>query len=278
MRRRPEGFFADKLILITGGTSGIGFALAEELIRRDGKVVVLADKADSVSRALALLEGNGRSIHGYICDIGDPATVTEICARIVESHGAPDILINNAGFAIYRAFEQEDPAEVERLMSVNFAGAIRVTKALLSGMVTRRSGHIVNVASIAATLPLTPCSVYTAAKHGMMGWSKCLTAELARFGIDVTVVVPGRVKTSFFDHETFQRRLHRKETEITIPMETVVRATLDAILRRQQVRYVPFTYGFLTWIYHALGPLVRGPFDRLLRARVEDLYRGSGSQ
>ena len=102
--------------------------------------------------------------------------------------------------------------------------------------------------------------------------------ELARFNIDVTVVLPGRVETSFFDHETFQRRLHRKETEMTVPMETVVGATLDAILRRQRVRYVPSKYAFLAWAYHALGPLVQRPFDKLLRSRVEDLYRGSNRQ
>jgi len=278
MRRRPEGFFAGKLIIITGGTSGIGFALAEELIRRDAKLIVLADKADSISRAVAQLGGGSRSIHGYVCDVGLADKVIETCARILETHGVPDILINNAGFAIYRTFEQEDPAEVERLMSVNFGGPIRVTKALIGGMIKRRSGHIVNVASIAATMPLTPCAVYGAAKHGIMGWSKCLMAELARFSIDVTVILPGRVKTNFFDHETFRQRRHRKETEMTVPMEVVVQATLDAILRRQRVRYVPFSYGVVTWAYHALGPLVRRPFDKLLRSRVEDLYRGSGNQ
>jgi uncharacterized protein len=276
MRRHHENYFAGKRIVITGGTSGIGFALAEELVRRNAKVVVLADKPESVSQALALLEGAGPPVQGYVCDVGVPAQVTETCARLLRAHGAPDILINNAGFAIYRTFEQEDPIEVERLMNVNFAGAIRVTKALIGGMIERRSGHIVNVASIAATMPVTPCAVYGAAKHGIMGWSRCLMPELARFGIDVTVVLPGRVKTNFFDHETFRTRLHRKETEMTVPMETVVQGTLDAILRRQRVRYVPARYGVLAWAYGALGPLVRGPFNKLLRSRVEDLYRNSG--
>lgn len=278
MPRRHEDYFAAKLVVITGGTSGIGLALAKELSRRDARIVVLADKADSVASALAQLGGSHRSVHGYACDVGVPANVVETCARILEGHGAPDVLINNAGFAIYRTFEQEDPAEVERLMSVNFGGAIRVTKALLGGMIQRGSGHIVNVASIAGAIALTPCGVYSAAKHGMMAWSRCLAPEVARFGIDVTVVCPGRVETNFFNHATFQTRLHRKETEMTIPMETVVDATLDAILRRQRVRYVPRYYGLLVWAYHALRPLVRGPLDKLLRSRVEDIYRNSGSQ
>jgi len=273
MRRRPDDFFSTKLAVITGGSSGIGLALAEELSRRNAKVVILSDRADSISSALSKLGGSARSAHGYVCDIGIADQVTETCGRIVAAHGVPDILINNAGFAIYRTFEQEEPEEVERLMNVNFCGAIRVTKAFLDGMVERRSGHIVNMASIAGVLPLTPCAVYGAAKHGMVGWSRCLMPELARFGIDISVICPGRVETNFFNHETFQRRPHRKETEKTVTLEAVVDATLDAILRRQRMRFVPRRYGILGWAYNTFGPLVRAPFDRLLRSRVEDLYR-----
>ena len=92
------------------------------------------------------------------------------------------------------------------------------------------------------------------------------------------MVCPGRVETGFFEHETFKRRPHRRETEMTVAMEAVVEATLDAIMRRQRIRYVPHRYGFLAWAYQALGPLVQRPFDKLLRSRVEDLYRNSGSR
>ena len=277
-RHRSDRFFANKLVLITGGSSGIGFALAEELSRRDARVVILSDRPDSVSSALANLARNGHTVHGCVCDVGVPEQVTQTCGRIVAEHGLPDILINNAGYAIYRTFEQENANEVERLMSVNFGGAIRVTKAFINGMIQRRSGYIVNIASIAGMLPLTPCALYAAAKHGMVAWSKCITAELARFGIEVTVVCPGRVETNFFDHESFRLRPHRTETEATVPLASVVDATLDAILRRQEIRYVPRRYGVLAWAYSALGPLVRVPFDRLLRSRVEDLYRGGEGQ
>ena len=278
MRRRRESYFISKLVVITGGTSGIGFALATELGKLGAKVVILADRQASVSRASADLSARGIAAHGIVCDIGVPESVSEACGRVIATHGAPDILINNAGFAIYRTFEQEDPIELERLMSVNFAGAIRVTKAFVGGMIERRTGHIVNIASLAGAVPLTPCGVYSAAKHGTVAWSKCLAAELARFGIDVTLIYPGRVETSFFDHETFRQRPHRKETEMTVPIETVVGATLDAILRRDRTCYVPGKYRLLAWAYHALGPLVQRPLDKLLRSRVEDLYRNPGTQ
>lgn len=273
MRRHHESYFVSKLVVITGGTSGIGLALARELGGLGARVVVLADKADSVARASADFSALGITAHAYVCDIGMPGSVTDTCRHVVAAHGAPDILINNAGFAIYRTFEQENPAEVERLMSVNFAGAIRVTKAFVGAMIGRRSGQIVNVASIAGMLPMTPCAIYSAAKHGMVGWSQCLAPELARFGIAVTMICPGRIETPFFDHDTFKQRPHRKETETTIPMQTVVKATLDAILKRQRIRYVPRRYGILAWLYQVFGPFARRPFDRLMRSRIEDLYR-----
>src|SRR5205814_10002445 len=137
--------------------SGIGFALAKELLNRRARTVVLSDKADSVSTAVALLAGDNRAVDGYVCDIGSADSVIEACALVLAKHGVPDILINNAGVAIYRTFEQEEDAEVERLMSVNFSGTIRVTKAFLGGMIRRGSGQIVNITSIAGSLPLTPC-------------------------------------------------------------------------------------------------------------------------
>jgi short-subunit dehydrogenase len=200
-----------------------------------------------------------------------------LCARVGEAWCARR-LINNAGFAYYRTFEQEEIADVERLISVNFAGALRVTKALIGAMIARRRGQIVNITSIAGSLPLTPNAVYCAAKHGVMGWSQCLAFEIARFGIGVTTICPGRVQTNFFDHETFNRRPHRKETEMTVPMGLVVEATLDAIRRRQRVRYIPHYYGMLAWAYNALGPLVRSQWDRIMRSRIDDLYRNSGTR
>lgn len=264
--------FAGKLIVITGGTSGIGLALAKRFSELAARTIVLADKPESVSAAVAELGAGGGTVEGYVCDVGSPEAVTQTCAQISAKHGTPDILINNAGFAIYRTFEQEDPAELERLMSVNFAGPIRVTKAFVGGMIQRGTGQIVNIASIAGSLPLTPCAVYSAAKHGMMGWSRCLSLEVARFGLDVIVVCPGRVETGFFDHETFQKRPHRRETEITVPMETVVKETLEAIRRRQALRFVPHFYGLMSWAYNALGPLARAPFDKIIQSRINDLY------
>ena len=149
-------------------------------------------------------------------------------AALLREHGVPDVLVNNAGFAVYRAFEQSDAQEIARLFDVNFAGHILCTKAVLDGMIRRRRGHIVNVASVAGLFTLTPNAVYGAAKSGIVAWSRALRVELDRYGIGVSVVCPGRVETPFFDHETFRRRKERRETALTVPMSTVV----GAVLRR----------------------------------------------
>ena len=101
---------------------------------------------------------------------------------ILSEHGVPDVLINNAGFAVYRAFEQSDAGEIERLFEVNFAGHIRCTKAVLDGMIAKREGQIVNIVSVAGLFTLTPNAVYGATKSGIVTWSRALRVELDRYG------------------------------------------------------------------------------------------------
>ena len=88
-----------------------------------------------------------------VCDIGDPGAVRDAMATLRREHGVPDVLINNAGFAVYRAFEQSDAEEIERLFAVNFAGHMLCTKAVLDGMIARRQGHIVNMRRLRVCSP-----------------------------------------------------------------------------------------------------------------------------
>ena len=171
----------EKLFVITGGSSGIGFALAETLVSRGARVVILSLHKAHVMEAVKRLGGQSSKIGGYVCDIGVPADVTTVSAAVVAAHGIPDVLVNNAGFAVYRTFEQTPDEEIDRLIDVNYAGAIRVTKAFLGGMIEKRRGQIINVASIAGTMTITPNALYTGAKHGMIAWSRCLAIETARF-------------------------------------------------------------------------------------------------
>jgi len=265
--------FGKQLVVVTGGSSGIGLAIAQRLIDLGARVVLIANDPDKLDLAVDALGGTPGQASSLTCDIGDPAAVREAMATLLRDHGVPDVLINNAGFAVYRAFEQSDAAEIERLFEVNFAGHLLCTKAVLDAMIARRHGQIVNIASVAGLFTLTPNAVYGAAKSGIIAWSRALRVELARYDIGVSVVCPGRVETPFFEHESFKQRRQRRETGLTVSMPVVVEAVLDAILRNRDLVTVPRYWNWFARAVHAL-PFGLRTHHALLRRRVDDLYKG----
>ena len=268
--QRLRAYFDGRLVVITGGSSGIGFAIAERLRGLGARIVLVADTSDKLDAAVIALGGDPAQVSSIVCDISDPVAVADSMDAILREHGVPDILVNNAGFAVYRTFEQSDAAEIERLVEVNFAGHIHCTKAVLDGMIAKRHGQIVNIASVAGLFTLTPNAVYGAAKSGIITWSRALRVELERYGIGVSVVCPGRVETPFFDHETFKRRKERRETALTVSMPEVVEAVLDAIRRNREMVIVP---RYWSWFSRAINALPVGRVHyALLRRRVDDVY------
>jgi len=262
--------FAGQRILITGGSSGIGKELARQWIERQAHVTIVADgpeRLDATRRELSA----STPVETDVCDVGDAASVAAMANRYLARHGAPHVLVNNAGFAVYRAFEEMDLSEVERLIDVNFAGACFVTRAFLDSMIAARRGHIVMMASIAGRLPMTPCGVYSAAKHGMVAWAETLAAEVAHYGIRVHVICPGRVETGFFDHQTFVERTPRREAQRALPVESVARATIEAVERGRFLTYRPRGYAFVVWAAQSAPVLSRPFLQWLMRSRIATL-------
>jgi NAD(P)-dependent dehydrogenase (short-subunit alcohol dehydrogenase family) len=208
-----------------------------------------------------------------VCDIADLQQITQTAETYVERFGAPDVLINNAGYAVYRTVEEMAVEEVDRLLRVNLTGACLLTRAFLPSMIAARRGSVVMVASIAGRLPLTPCGPYGAAKHGMVAFAEILRPEVDRFGLTVHVICPGRVEeTDFFEHETFTQRTPRRETRLLTTLDAISRATFDALSKNRFMTYVPRTFGFLVWLNHSFPFLVGPALRRLMRARVESVY------
>lgn len=267
----------DKLLLITGGSSGIGKQLAADLLVAGSKVIIVSDKPDRLAEAIEELKSISAHVYGVQCDVGDYESVKRMQEQVLSRYGCPDILINNAGFATYRTFENTEMEEIERLISVNLLGAMRCARVFLPEMIARQSGVIVNMASISGRLLLTPNGTYGAAKHALVAWSESLRAELAHFNIQVNVICPGRVETPFFDHETFKSRAHRPETRFTITLKDVSRATQRAIIHNRFLTYVPWTLGLLVWLSNALPFLVKPIWRRLILSRIRAIYNQAGS-
>lgn len=260
-----------QLVLVTGGSSGIGKEIARQYLLQGSRVVLVADGLAKLEEAARELSTISHEVAAVPCDVGDPDSVVRMSEQVLRLYGCPDILVNNAGFATYRLFEETDPAELERLISVNFTGHLRCARAFLPAMVRRRSGVIVNVASIAGRVPMAPNGLYSAAKHGLVAWSETLRHEVSRHGLQVVVVCPGRVETAFFDHETFRARRAGPETHQVSTAAEVARVTVRAVERRDFMTYMPKRLGPLLWASGLLPPLTRALLGVLIRRRVDEI-------
>ncbi len=242
-------------------------------------VGIVADEPGKLARAEAELKGISSAVWSHVCDVARLDDIRRMAAVWRQRFGAPDVLISNAGVALYYTFEQMTAEEIRRLFDVNLTGAAMAVRELLPDMIRAGGGDIVLVASIAGRVPMTPCGVYSASKHGLVTLAELLKVEVARFNVRVHVVCPGRVETDFFAHESFRRRRHRPETERTIPIETVSRAIIDSIRRNRFMTYVPRHYALLAWLAAALPILFRPVWHRLLVSRVDAAHaRTEGGQ
>ena len=182
-----------KVILITGASSGMGKVTARTLIE-EGHVVYGAARRVEKMQDLVKLGG-----HAISMDITDDAQVKVAVDRVMSEQGRIDVLINNAGYAVYGAVEQVPLADARRQFDVNLFGLASLTQKILPHMRTQKSGHIINITSIGGKVYTPLGAWYHATKHALEGWSDSLRVELAAFGIHVTIVEPGAIETEFSD-------------------------------------------------------------------------------
>jgi len=269
--------WSGRRVLITGGSSGIGKQLAGDLLRKGAHVGIVADDPVKLQNAETALRQISSDLWCRACDVAVLDDVRAMARDYRQRFEAPEVLINNAGYAVYYTFEQTPPDEIQRLFQVNLVGAAMVTREFLPDMMRAGGGHVVMMASIAGRIPMTPCGVYSASKHGLVALAELLAIETARFNVKVHVICPGRVETDFFAHESFQTRAHRPETTRTIPIETVSRAVMTAVEQNRFMTYVPWYYGLLTWLAGAAPGLFKPFWHRLMSSRVEDIYKSNGN-
>ncbi|CAG2131676.1 2-hydroxycyclohexanecarboxyl-CoA dehydrogenase [Cupriavidus numazuensis] len=188
-----------KTVIVTGGGGGIGGATCLRFAREGAAVAVLDLSAEAAQKvADRITEAGGKAL-AIQCDITDRASVDLAVAAVCEGLGPVDVLVNNAGWDVFRPFTKTEPAQWERLIAINLTGALHMHHAVLPGMVERKQGRIVNIASDAARVGSSGEAVYAACKGGLVSFSKTIAREHARHGITVNVVCPGPTQTALFE-------------------------------------------------------------------------------
>ncbi|GBR10451.1 3-oxoacyl-[acyl-carrier-protein] reductase [Acetobacter oeni] len=187
-----------KVALVTGATGGIGAAIARQL-HRQGAVVVITGTRESVLNELAAGLGKER-VHAVTADLSDPASADQLIARAEEAAGAPlDILVNNAGLTRDMLAIRMKDEDWDKVINVDLSSPFRLCRAALKGMLRRRSGRIINIASVVGATGNAGQANYTAAKAGLVGMTKSLAQEAGARGVTLNVVAPGFIATPMTD-------------------------------------------------------------------------------
>ncbi|MDR3468617.1 MAG: glucose 1-dehydrogenase [Xanthobacteraceae bacterium] len=187
-----------KIAIVTGGGGAIGAATCRRLAAEGARIAVLDVNGDAAQRtADAVAAQHGRA-EAFACDISDYDQVQAAIARVVSTLGPVDVLVNNAGWDVFKPFLKTTPAEWQKLIAINLTGALNMHHVVLPGMVERRAGRVVNIASDAARVGSSGEAVYAACKAGLVALSKTLAREHARDGITFNVVCPGPTDTPLF--------------------------------------------------------------------------------
>ena len=187
-----------KTIIVTGGGGGIGGATCQRLAQDGATLAVLdRDLGAAQKTAAQITEARGTAL-ALACDITQRTDIDAALTQIEAQLGPVDVLINNAGWDVFKPFTQTNEHEWERLIAINLTGALHMHHAVLPRMVERRAGRIVNIASDAARVGSSGEAVYAACKGGLVSFSKTIAREHARHGISVNVVCPGPTETALF--------------------------------------------------------------------------------
>jgi len=182
-----------QIILVTGASSGIGKATAKQLIQDGHKVYVAARRVEQMEDLTQL---GAASIK---MDITNEDDVKRVVDTIAKEDGGVDVLVNNAGYAIYGAVEDTSIADARRQFEVNIFGLARLTQLVLPYMRNQKAGKIINISSMGGKMYTPLGAWYHATKHALEGWSDCLRLELKQFNIDVVIIEPGVIATEFGD-------------------------------------------------------------------------------
>ncbi|MFB5623457.1 MAG: SDR family NAD(P)-dependent oxidoreductase [Nitrosopumilus sp.] len=264
--------FKNKIVLITGASSGIGKESAIEFAKLGANIILVSRRKDKLEQVANELKKFNVTTLICQCDVSDKNQVKEMSKTVLEKFNSVDILVNNAGFAIYGSVSELSIDEIESQMKTNYFGMIYCIKNFLPSMLEKKSGHIVNVASVAASFGLPGIASYCASKFAMLGFSEGLKHELKNSGVGITVVSPIMVRTDFFEHPSFEKM--PKFSPTSLSSKTVAKAILKAANSPRLEIIVPSVIRGAVWTKNTfpyfINPILGKSFKKQLDSMKKD--------
>jgi short-subunit dehydrogenase len=225
----------ERVVLITGGSRGLGLAMAKEFAHHGARLVLCARDEEELQRAQQILREEAASVLTIPCDITNQEQVQQLVEQATKHYGQIDVLVNNAGIISVGPLQTLTRSDFEESMNIIFWGMYNVTMAVLPQMLARRNGQITNITSIGGKVSVPHLLSYASAKFAMVGFSQGLRAELAREGIKVTTVVPGLMRTGSTINTIMKGRKHREEYTAFMLLDTLPFTSISARKAARQI-------------------------------------------
>ena len=257
--------FEGKVAIVTGGATGIGRAICEELSRRQAKMVIVADiNGEGAQEVASTITASGGKARGAYLDVTQATKVRELVSDTVSQHDQLDYMFNNAGVGVGGEFRNLNPEHWQHVLDVNLWGVIYGTSAAYQVMINQNSGHIINISSLAGLVPLPLGTPYATSKHAVVGFSSSLRVEAAKLGIKVSVVCPAFIKTGIYDTTPFIGLKREGAASVLASMrimspERCARIILRDVERNRAIIVVPKRARLLWWLHRA-NPAIIGFF------------------
>ena len=283
----PRFSYRNKVALITGGSRGLGLAIAREICARRGKVILLARDSEELNRAKSeLMKKTGCEVLTLPCDLLDSAQIQAAVQQSVRAFGKIDILINNAGIIEIGPFDHMKVEDFDRAMRLHLWAPFVLTTQIVPIMRENGGGRIVNISSIGGKIAVPHMAPYNASKFALTGFSDSIRAELARDKIYVTTVTPGMMRTGSQDHAMFKgdHAAERKwfETSSKLPFASIsadrAARKIAAACRRGRPALVMPLSAYLIIAANAVFPNLTARVMRMLNAFLPSRVSQSGDE
>lgn len=247
---------ANKIVLITGASSGLGAHMAALLVEKGAIPILTARSEDKLQQISAQLKGPH---HIFRLDVQQHSEVEAVVKQIIQKYGRIDILLNNAGYGQFTAVQNTDIEQYEQMMDVNYMGTVRCTKTVLPYMLEAGDGQIMNVASMAGKFATAKSTSYTATKFAVLGFTNSLRQELRATGITVSAINPGPIDTAFFERADPSGAYVSNVSGFMLSTDKVCRKMIRMMEQRREEVDLPGYAGFALRFYQLAPRLI----DRL---------------